>query len=139
MKLNVPADYRQGVSDTRVDSTRIPGDKRSLAKSASILLTLLLIFVVSTAAQSAPVRTSQDDISSTTEIPALPASFQSRTIPSPAGADIFVRWGGQGPVVVLLHGYAENSDSWAPLARDLMKDHTVVGPRSSRHRTFIET
>lgn len=31
-------------------------------------------------------------------------------------------------MVVLLHGYAENSDSWAPLAADLMKDHTVVVP-----------
>ena len=30
--------------------------------------------------------------------------------------------------VVLLHGYAENSDSWGPLAADLMKDHTVVVP-----------
>jgi pimeloyl-ACP methyl ester carboxylesterase/uncharacterized RmlC-like cupin family protein len=29
---------------------------------------------------------------------------------------------------VLLHGYAENSDSWAPLAKDLMEDHTVVVP-----------
>jgi pimeloyl-ACP methyl ester carboxylesterase/quercetin dioxygenase-like cupin family protein len=58
----------------------------------------------------------------------LPSSFQSRTVHSPEGADIFVRWGGHGPVVVLLHGYAENSDSWAPLAADLMKDHTVVVP-----------
>jgi len=39
-----------------------------------------------------------------------------------------VRWGGSGPAVVLLHGYAENSDSWAPLAADLMKDHTVIVP-----------
>ena len=31
-------------------------------------------------------------------------------------------------MVVLIHGYAENSDSWAPLAADLMKDHTVVVP-----------
>jgi pimeloyl-ACP methyl ester carboxylesterase len=31
-------------------------------------------------------------------------------------------------VVVLLHGYAKNSDSWAPLAADLMKDHTAVVP-----------
>jgi len=60
--------------------------------------------------------------------PSLPSSFQTRTIHSPAGADIFVRWGGHGPVVVLIHGYAENSDSWAPLAADLMKDHTVVVP-----------
>jgi pimeloyl-ACP methyl ester carboxylesterase/quercetin dioxygenase-like cupin family protein len=60
--------------------------------------------------------------------PSLPASFQARTIHSPEGADILVRSGGSGPVVVLLHGYAENSDSWAPLAADLMKDHTVVVP-----------
>jgi pimeloyl-ACP methyl ester carboxylesterase/quercetin dioxygenase-like cupin family protein len=60
--------------------------------------------------------------------PSLPASFQAKTVHSAAGADIFVRWGGTGPVVVLIHGYAENSDSWAPLAADLMKDHTVVVP-----------
>src|SRR5436853_2154371 len=60
--------------------------------------------------------------------PSLPYSFQQRTIRSPEWADIFVRWGGSGPVVVLIHGYAENSDSWAPLAADLMKDHTLVVP-----------
>src|SRR5713226_4681216 len=60
--------------------------------------------------------------------PSLPSSFQQRTIHSPEGADIFVRSGGSGPVVVLIHGYAENSDSWAPLAADLMRDHTVVVP-----------
>ena len=60
--------------------------------------------------------------------PSLPSSFQQRTIHSSEGADIFVRSGGSGPVVVLIHGYAENSDSWAPLAADLMKDHTVVVP-----------
>jgi pimeloyl-ACP methyl ester carboxylesterase len=60
--------------------------------------------------------------------PSLPSSFHAKAIHSPAGADIFVRWGGTGPVVLLLHGYAENSDSWAPLAEDLMKDHTVVVP-----------
>src|SRR6266849_6898442 len=60
--------------------------------------------------------------------PSLPSSFQAKTIRSPEAADIFVRWGGKGPVVVLIHGYAENSDSWAPLAADLMKDHTVVVP-----------
>jgi pimeloyl-ACP methyl ester carboxylesterase len=60
--------------------------------------------------------------------PSLPASFQAKTVHSPAGAEIFVRFGGSGPVVLLLHGYAENSDSWAPLAADLMKDHTVIVP-----------
>ena len=62
------------------------------------------------------------------EHPSLPSSFQAKTVHSPEGAEIFVRWGGTGVVVVLIHGYAENSDSWAPLAGDLMKDHTVVVP-----------
>src|SRR5580693_8459451 len=60
--------------------------------------------------------------------PSLPSAFQAKTVHSPEGADIYVRWGGTGAVVVLLHGYAENSDSWAPLAADLMRDHTVVVP-----------
>jgi pimeloyl-ACP methyl ester carboxylesterase len=60
--------------------------------------------------------------------PSLPSSFQAKTIHSPETADIFVRWGGKGPVVVLIHGYTENSDSWAPLAADLMKDHIAVVP-----------
>src|SRR5438105_13419680 len=60
--------------------------------------------------------------------PSLPFSFQAKTVHSPEGADIFVRWGGTGAVVVLIHGYDENSDSWAPLVAALMKDHTVVVP-----------
>jgi pimeloyl-ACP methyl ester carboxylesterase len=59
-------------------------------------------------------------------------------VASPAGAEIFVRSGGSGPVVVLLHGYGETSDSWEPLAADLAASYTVVVPdlrgigRSSR-------
>jgi len=70
--------------------------------------------------------------------PSLPSAFKAQTVASPAGADIFVRSGGSGPVVVLLHGYAETSDSWKPLATELVKTYTVVVPdlrgigRSSR-------
>jgi pimeloyl-ACP methyl ester carboxylesterase len=60
--------------------------------------------------------------------PSLPSSFQGKTIRCPEGVEIFVRSAGSGPVAVLLHGYAENSDSWAPLAAELVKDHTVVVP-----------
>ena len=60
--------------------------------------------------------------------PSLPSTFKSKTVASPKGADIFVRSGGSGPVVVLLHGYAETSDSWAPLAAELAKSYTVVVP-----------
>src|SRR4030081_1934145 len=70
--------------------------------------------------------------------PALPSAFKARPVTSPDGASIFVRSAGSGPVVVLLHGYAETSDSWAPLAAELVKTYTVVVPdlrgigRSSR-------
>jgi pimeloyl-ACP methyl ester carboxylesterase len=70
--------------------------------------------------------------------PSLPSSFKARTVASPAGANIYVRSAGAGPVVVLIHGYAETSDSWAPLAAELVKNYTVVVPdlrgigRSSR-------
>jgi pimeloyl-ACP methyl ester carboxylesterase len=30
--------------------------------------------------------------------------------------------------VVLLHGYGETGDMWAPLAEELVRDHTVVVP-----------
>jgi len=33
--------------------------------------------------------------------------FRQKPIHSPEAAEIFVRWGGKGPVVVLIHGYAE--------------------------------
>jgi len=60
--------------------------------------------------------------------PSLPPNLQSKTVHVSDGVDIFVRYGGTGPAVLLIHGYAENSDSWAPLAQDLMKDHTVIVP-----------
>ncbi len=60
--------------------------------------------------------------------PALPSTFKSQLVHSPAGADIFVRSAGTGPVVVLIHGYAETSDSWAPLATELVKNYTVIVP-----------
>ena len=44
------------------------------------------------------------------------------------GTTIHVRSGGSGPAVVLLHGYGETGDMWAPLAVDLARDHTVVVP-----------
>lgn len=44
------------------------------------------------------------------------------------GITIHVRSGGSGPAVVLLHGYGETGDMWAPLAVDLARDHTVIVP-----------
>src|SRR2546425_4945081 len=61
------------------------------------------------------------------QVPSFPANFKTRTI-STRGAQIFVRVGGQGPAVVLLHGYGETGDMWAPLAARLARGHTVILP-----------
>lgn len=61
------------------------------------------------------------------QVPDFPASFKTQEIAT-NGATIHVRIGGQGPAVVLLHGYGETGDMWAPLAADLARDYTVVVP-----------
>ena len=57
----------------------------------------------------------------------FPASFKTQTIKT-NGTEIYVRSGGTGPAVVLLHGFADTGDMWAPLAKVLVKDHTVIVP-----------
>jgi pimeloyl-ACP methyl ester carboxylesterase len=57
----------------------------------------------------------------------FPAEFKTETIAT-NGARIYVRIGGAGPAVVLLHGYGETGDMWAPLAARLSRDHTVIVP-----------
>jgi pimeloyl-ACP methyl ester carboxylesterase len=57
----------------------------------------------------------------------FPPEFRTKSITT-NGAAIYVRTGGAGPAVVLLHGYGETGDMWAPMAVDLARDHTVVVP-----------
>ena len=57
----------------------------------------------------------------------FPAAFQVRNVPA-NGTIIHVRVGGHGPAVLLLHGFGDTGDMWAPLAARLVKDHTVVVP-----------
>ena len=58
---------------------------------------------------------------------AFPPDFRTHEIET-NGTTIHVRSGGTGPAVVLLHGYGETGDMWAPMAADLARDHTVVAP-----------
>jgi pimeloyl-ACP methyl ester carboxylesterase len=44
------------------------------------------------------------------------------------GATVSVTVGGHGPAVVLLHGYAEDSRMWKPLALTLAPHFTVIAP-----------
>jgi pimeloyl-ACP methyl ester carboxylesterase len=57
----------------------------------------------------------------------FPPSFVLRDI-STNGTTLHVRVGGEGPAVVLLHGYGETGDMWVPLAADLARDRTVIVP-----------
>jgi pimeloyl-ACP methyl ester carboxylesterase len=57
----------------------------------------------------------------------FPASFHTEEIQT-NGTTIYVRVGGQGPAVVLLHGFGDTGDMWAPVAAVLVTNHTVVVP-----------
>ena len=46
----------------------------------------------------------------------FPAGFQAKRIKS-GDTTLHVRVGGKGPAVVLLHGFGDTGDMWAPLAR----------------------
>jgi pimeloyl-ACP methyl ester carboxylesterase len=87
-------------------------DQRSRLVRALVVLALCSVFVPAALHAIVP----------------MPANFKSQTIQSPEGAEIFVRFGGSGPAVVLLHGYGDTGDMWAPLAAELAKDHTVIVP-----------
>jgi alpha-beta hydrolase superfamily lysophospholipase len=57
----------------------------------------------------------------------LPAGFTEKSA-IVNGVRIDYKIGGQGPAVVLLHGYAETSHMWLPLMPLLAKGHTVIAP-----------
>jgi pimeloyl-ACP methyl ester carboxylesterase len=57
----------------------------------------------------------------------FPESFRIENV-SVDGATIHVRVGGQGAPVVLLHGFGDTGDMWAPLAAKLTDKHRVVVP-----------
>ena len=57
----------------------------------------------------------------------FPASFNTQVVQT-NGTSLYVRVGGKGPAVVLLHGFGDTGDMWAPLAAELVKEHTVIVP-----------
>ncbi|CAN5866852.1 alpha/beta hydrolase [soil metagenome] len=64
----------------------------------------------------------------------LPGTAQAATWPGTFterdaqanGVKLHYRIGGSGSAVVLIHGYAQTSHMWAPLAAELAKRHTVI-------------
>lgn len=57
----------------------------------------------------------------------FPSSFKTESVQAD-GVTLHVRVGGAGPAVVLLHGFGDTGDMWAPLAAALAKDRRVVVP-----------
>jgi hypothetical protein len=57
-------------------------------------------------------------------VPAFPATFRTQSVET-SGATLHVRIGGQGPPVLLLHGFGDTGDMWTPLAAELASDRTL--------------
>ncbi|HEY1630933.1 MAG TPA: alpha/beta hydrolase [Rhizomicrobium sp.] len=57
----------------------------------------------------------------------FPSSFHTEEVKT-NGTTLHVRVGGHGPAVLMLHGFGDTGDMWAPIAAVLVKDHTVVVP-----------
>lgn len=94
----------------RFDQVRVKLAQRDVSRSLALVAAGLL---VSTAASA--------------KVEPFPATFKTMDIPV-AGATIHTRVGGKGPVTVLLHGFGDSGDMWAPLAARLAGNHTVVVP-----------
>jgi pimeloyl-ACP methyl ester carboxylesterase len=66
-------------------------------------------------------------VPATARVEPFPPAFKTQMIAA-NGTKLYVRSGGKGPAVVLLHGYGETGDMWAALAAKLVSDHTVIVP-----------
>jgi len=82
----------------------------------SLFRLIVLLATVATSIASADAR-----------VVPFPASFHTQQIVT-NGTTIFVRVGGAGSAVVLLHGFGDTGDMWEPLAEVLAKRHTVIVP-----------
>ena len=58
---------------------------------------------------------------------AFAPGFSERTVTA-GGRAVHYRIGGSGPVVLLLHGYGDTGEMWAPLAPVLARTHRVIVP-----------
>jgi pimeloyl-ACP methyl ester carboxylesterase len=56
-----------------------------------------------------------------------PDAFDAKHVAVTGGTQ-YVRLGGKGSAVLLLHGFGDTGDMWVPLADALVKDHAVIVP-----------
>jgi pimeloyl-ACP methyl ester carboxylesterase len=57
----------------------------------------------------------------------FPQNFKSQNI-KVDGATIYTRSGGTGPAVLMLHGFGDTGDMWAPVTAELYQHRTVIVP-----------
>jgi pimeloyl-ACP methyl ester carboxylesterase len=57
----------------------------------------------------------------------FPANFHNQDIKT-NGTTLHVRVGGTGPAIIFLHGFGDTGDMWAPVAKALVKTHTIIVP-----------
>jgi pimeloyl-ACP methyl ester carboxylesterase len=57
----------------------------------------------------------------------FPSDFTTKEFKT-GDATLHVRIGGHGPAVLMLHGFGDTGDMWAPLAAKLATRHTVIVP-----------
>jgi pimeloyl-ACP methyl ester carboxylesterase len=62
-----------------------------------------------------------------TTIGTWPTAFRAEQMPVSGGTQ-YVRVGGAGPAVLMLHGFGDTGDMWVRVAEPLVTDHTVVVP-----------
>jgi len=123
------------------------GGKRGLSRrafaggaAAATGVTLLGLWTSSAAAASAPMRV-PDGFGSVSRSPRLPAgftrTFKSRFVQA-NGIRQHVVIGGDGPPLLLVHGWPENWYAWRFLIPALAKDFTVIAPRPAGNRADPE-
>jgi len=61
------------------------------------------------------------------EVKPFPTGFKAEMI-AINDAKIYVRKGGNGPAVIMIHGFGDTGDMWEPLATVMMGNHTVIVP-----------
>lgn len=65
-------------------------------------------------------------LAAATPTPGFFDGFEERSVPLPDGGQIFCRIGGEGPPLLLLHGYPQTSAMWHAIAPDLARHYTVI-------------
>ena len=85
----------------------------------AVVLTTMPAFAQEIAQSTVPATVGQSE--------QLPPGFTEKSV-MVNGVRINYKIGGQGPAVVLLHGYAETSHMWLPLMPQLAASHTVIVP-----------